>query len=62
VGAAPGEPEPPPISPEILARAEALVLTRFRHNDPAHPLVAAVLRICVLREARRLAGEGLVHA
>lgn len=56
------EPEPPPISPENLARAEALVRERFRHNDLEHPLIAAIVRICVLREARRLADQELAHA
>lgn len=62
LAAAGAEPEPPPISPEILARAEETVRARFRHNDLQHPLIAAVFRLCVMREARRLAGQGLVHA
>ena len=49
------EPPPAPISPELLARAEELVRRRFRNNDPTHPLIAALIAACTLREARRIA-------
>jgi hypothetical protein len=62
LGPGSNEPEPPPISSEILARAEALVRERFRHNDLEHPLIVAILRVCLMREARRLADGELVHA
>ena len=56
--------EPPAarISPELLAQAEGLIRPRFRNNDPGHPLIAVLMAICALREARRLAEAARVDA
>ena len=54
--------EPSPISAEVLATAEAAIHPRFHHNDPEHPLIAALLRTAILREARRLADLARGHA
>ena len=51
-----GEAPPlPPPSPELLAEAEEQVRARFRHNDLTHPGMVELFRVCILREARRLA-------
>jgi hypothetical protein len=39
------------LDPQRLARAEAKVHAHFRRNDPAHPVVDELMRICVLRAA-----------
>jgi hypothetical protein len=56
-GAGVEEVGPPPLSPELLAEAEATMAVRLRHNDPAHPMIAELRRCCVQDEARRLAEE-----
>ena len=48
------------LDPERLARAEAQVREHFRRNDPAHPVVEELMRICVLRAAEQ-EGGGDVH-
>jgi hypothetical protein len=50
------EPGAPEVSPEALTAARDRVLPRFVHNDIHHPLIAALLDLCVRREARRAAG------
>lgn len=51
------EPDPSdlPLSAEHLAQGEAVVLNRLRETDPAHPFVAELVRLCAIREGRRLA-------
>jgi hypothetical protein len=49
-----GRAESAAADPAVVARAEARMASRFRHADPAHPVVAEVLRHCVAREVRRL--------
>lgn len=39
------------IDPEILAAAEALVKPLFMHNDPEHPAIRELLRLCIARKA-----------
>lgn len=53
------EPEPallPPgeeIDPEVLARASEEVHRIFAHNDPEHPAIRELVRICIKRRAAR---------
>jgi hypothetical protein len=53
------EPDPAdlPLTPEQLSEGEALVRGRLRETDPAHPFIAELVRLCTVREARRLAQE-----
>lgn len=39
------------ISPEALAAAEAEMSRLFMHNDPEHPAIKELLRICIVRKA-----------
>ena len=59
IRSADGESDPAeiPVTPAELAEGEALVLARLRDTDPAHPLIAELVRLCAEREARRLAQE-----
>ncbi len=45
-----------PLTPEQLAQGEEVVRNRLRDDKAAHPLMAELIRLCTLREARRLAG------
>lgn len=51
------EPEPAPdtatveVDPEILARATAEIAHLFTHNDPEHPAIRELTRICIRRRA-----------
>ena len=53
------EPEPVPlqpgedIDPELLARATEEVHRIFAHNDPEHPAIRELVRICIKRRATR---------
>ena len=40
------------LDPQRLAQVEVKVRGHFRRNDPAHPVVDEMMRICVLRAAR----------
>ena len=37
--------------PELLARASAEVRPIFAHNDPEHPAIRELIRICIKRRA-----------
>lgn len=52
---------PAPISEAELADAAVRVLPRFRHNDLAHPVVAALLTWCTRVEAREAQLRGASH-
>jgi hypothetical protein len=62
IRAADAEPGPAevPLSAAELARGESVVRDRLRETDPEHPLMAELIRICTVREARRLA-RGETH-
>jgi hypothetical protein len=47
-GGVPGAEE---IDPAALAAAELLVKPLFLHNDPEHPAIKELLRICIARKA-----------
>jgi len=48
-----GAPLPPgeDLPAEALAAARAEVEDHFRHNDPGHPAVKELMRICIVRRA-----------
>jgi hypothetical protein len=50
------EPPRPAPTPERIAEAELALKSVFHRADLAHPLLAAVWRSCVLREATRIDG------
>ncbi len=39
------------IDPEALAAAEAALMPLFKHNDPEHPAIKELLRLCIARRA-----------
>jgi len=39
------------IDPEAIARAEAIVKPLFVHNNPDHPAIKELLRLCIARKA-----------
>lgn len=39
------------IDPEVLAAAEAALKPLFMHNDPEHPAIKELLRLCIARRA-----------
>ncbi|GFO69737.1 hypothetical protein GMLC_33160 [Geomonas limicola] len=41
----------PELDPELVARASAEVARIFAHNDPEHPVVRELMRICIRRRA-----------
>jgi hypothetical protein len=41
------------IDPELLAMASSAVSPIFVHNDPEHPAIRELIRICVRRRAAR---------
>lgn len=43
------------VPPELQAEAETIVRGRLRHNNPSHPVIAELQRICVARVGQRLA-------
>lgn len=54
------DPEAPPspsteIDPELLAKARAEVERLFVYNDPEHPAIKELMRICTERRAARAA-------
>ena len=54
------DPEAPPspsteIDPELLAEARAEVERLFVYNDPEHPAIKELMRICTERRATRAA-------
>lgn len=53
---------PGALTPEQLAEGEAIVRARFHRHDEGHPLIAALIRLGAVREARRLALEARRHA
>lgn len=50
------EPAVPAPTAERMAEAEVALQSVFRRMDTGHPLIAAVWRSCVLREAARVEG------
>jgi hypothetical protein len=50
------EPALPAPTPERIAEAEVALRSVFRRADLRHPLLAAVWRSCVTREASRIGG------
>jgi hypothetical protein len=55
------EPDPAdlPLTPEQLAQGEAVVNGRLRSGNDPHPLMVELIRLCTVREARRIARGGL---
>jgi len=39
------------LDPEVLARATEEINRIFAHNDPEHPAIKALIRICIRRRA-----------
>jgi hypothetical protein len=44
-------PQTDEVAPEILAQASAEVSRIFAHNDPEHPAIKELIRICTSRRA-----------